>query len=446
MKKIVLTFMAVCTLMPLMAQQTTETDSMQQFLREATRQQYSGNLSLSLEEATRYAIQQNRSLQNASLEVKKAHAQRWQTIASMLPQVDATGSYTNMCGYKIDFGGMSRGMVPYLNLGVTASVGINGQAVVGVLLNNLAIEMQDISREKSENDLRASVVKSYAAVLVLEDVVQLLDSSLQNVKKLAQQTATMASVGAVEQTQADQIQVRVNQLTNNVVANERNLALAYNALRVLLDVDANTELKLTTHSNELLDKDKTLGMLLQGFTLQDNYDYQLLQKNVELAKKNVDMAGWAYGPTVSAYYQYSYRKDMEEGGFSMAPPHTVGVSVALPIWSSGKRASAVTEKKIALQEAENTLNETSDNLGIQYQQLRYNLANAYATYLTEKKNLDVTQRVMQNVTNKYNWGVSSSLELTNASNDLITAQSTYVNSVLTLVDASVELEKFLNNK
>lgn len=446
MKKIVLTFMAVCTLMPMMAQQTTETDSMQQFLREATRQQYSGNLSLSLEEATRYAIQQNRSLQNASLEVKKAHAQRWQTIASMLPQVDATGSYTNMCGYKIDFGGMSRGMVPYLNLGVTASVGINGQAVVGVLLNNLAIEMQDISREKSENDLRASVVKSYAAVLVLEDVVQLLDSSLQNVKKLAQQTATMASVGAVEQTQADQIQVRVNQLTNNVVANERNLALAYNALRVLLDVDANTELKLTTHSNELLDKDKTLGMLLQGFTLQDNYDYQLLQKNVELAKKNVDMAGWAYGPTVSAYYQYSYRKDMEEGGFSMAPPHTVGVSVALPIWSSGKRASAVTEKKIALQEAENTLNETSDNLGIQYQQLRYNLANAYATYLTEKKNLDVTQRVMQNVTNKYNWGVSSSLELTNASNDLITAQSTYVNSVLTLVDASVELEKFLNNK
>lgn len=446
MKKIVLTFMAVCTLMPLMAQQTTETDSMQQFLREATRQQYSGNLSLSLEEATRYAIQQNRSLQNASLEVKKAHAQRWQTIASMLPQVDATGSYTNMCGYKIDFGGMSRGMVPYLNLGVTASVGINGQAVVGILLNNLAIEMQDISREKSENDLRASVVKSYAAVLVLEDVVQLLDSSLQNVKKLAQQTATMASVGAVEQTQADQIQVRVNQLTNNVVANERSLALAYNALRVLLDVDANTELKLTTHSNELLDKDKTLGMLLQGFTLQDNYDYQLLQKNVELAKKNVDMAGWAYGPTVSAYYQYSYRKDMEEGGFSMAPPHTVGVSVALPIWSSGKRASAVTEKKIALQEAENTLNETSDNLGIQYQQLRYNLANAYATYLTEKKNLDVTERVMQNVTNKYNWGVSSSLELTNASNDLITAQSTYVNSVLTLVDASVELEKFLNNK
>lgn len=446
MKKIVLTFMAVCTLMPMMAQQTTEADSMQQFLREATRQQYSGNLSLSLEEATRFAIQQNRSLQNASLEVKKAHAQRWQTIASMLPQVDATGSYTNMCGYKIDFGGMSRGMVPYLNLGVTASVGINGQAVVGVLLNNIAIEMQDISREKSENDLRASVVKSYAAVLVLEDVVQLLDSSLQNVKKLAQQTATMASVGAVEQTQADQIQVRVNQLTNNVVANERNLALAYNALRVLLDVDANTELKLTTHSNELLDKDKTLGMLLQGFTLQDNYDYQLLQKNVELAKKNVDMAGWAYGPTVSAYYQYSYRKDMEEGGFSMAPPHTVGVSVALPIWSSGKRASAVTEKKIALQEAENTLNETSDNLGIQYQQLRYNLANAYATYLTEKKNLDVTQRVMQNVTNKYNWGVSSSLELTNASNDLITAQSTYVNSVLTLVDASVELEKFLNNK
>ena len=45
----------------------------------------------------------------------------------------------------------------------------------------------------------------------------------------------------------------------------------------------------------------------------------------------------------------------------------------------------------------------------------------------------------------YQIGVASSLELTNASNDLISAQSSYVQAVMSLVNAQVELAKFLNN-
>ena len=65
--------------------------------------------------------------------------------------------------------------------------------------------------------------------------------------------------------------------------------------------------------------------------------------------------------------------------------------------------------------------------------------------MNEKDNIDVAQRVFASATNKYKYGASSNLELTNASNDLINAQSTYVQAVLSLVNAQVELEKFLNN-
>lgn len=423
-------------------------DSIQSLLAGIAEQQYTDQLVLSIQDAQSYAIRQNRALQNAAMEVKKAHAQRWQAIAALLPQVDASAQYINMCKYEMEFGATGQKIVmpDYITAGGTASMGLNGQAVVGILISNLAIQMQDISRNQSEADLRANVVESYMAVLVMENIVQLMDSSLQNVRKLASQTQRMAEVGTVEQTQADQIQVRVNQLSNSLAANRRSLSLAYNALRVLLDVPVSTDLKLTNTLDELLNVENTLGVLLQDFNINNNFNYQLLQKNVELAKKNVSLAAWAYGPTVGASYQYTYRYNIQDGGFNMTPPNMVAVSVSMPLWSSGKRAAGVTEKKIALREAENTLNETKDNLGIQYQQLRFNLANAYETYMTEKENMDVTQRVMTNITNKYNWGAASSLELTNASNDLITAQSSYVNAVLTLVKAEVELEKFLNNK
>ena len=116
----------------------------------------------------------------------------------------------------------------------------------------------------------------------------------------------------------------------------------------------------------------------------------------------------------------------------------------MPLWSSGKRAAGVTEKKIALEKARNTLAETTDQLGIQNQQLRFNLQNAYETYMNEKENMDVTQRVFRSTTNKYQYGATSNLELVNASNDVISAQSTYVQAVLTLVNAELELSKFLN--
>ena len=452
MKKIVL-MMVVGLSLPLMSQQPLMTDSLRMMLDAVSEQQYTSQLSLSLQEAQEYAVQQNRTLQNASIDAKRAHAQRWQTIAAMLPQLDGSIGKTVMYDdefnekkISLDPSQPPMSMSPW-TYGLTASVGLNGQAIVGALLNNLAIKMQDITYQQSESDLRANVVESYVAVLVMEDVVALMDSSLANMEKLAEQTDRMAAVGAIESTQADQLRVRVNQLRNTAMQNKRSTVLAYNALRVLLNVDAQTELVLTNQLHDVISPESALSVLFEGFDIHNNFNYQLLEKNVDLAKLNLHMAGWAYGPTVSAYYQYSYRDYGKDGGFTMMnSPHTVGFTLTMPLWSSGVRAAGVHDKRLALQQAKNTFSEMTENLNIQYQQLRYNLTNAYETYATENENISVAKRVFQNVSNKYNWGAASAIELTNASNDLITAQSSYVQAVLELVNAEVELNKFLNNK
>ena len=412
-------------------------------------------LSLSLQEAQNYAVRQNRSLKNASLAVQEAYAARWQTIASMLPQVDGSYSYSNYFGYtsilsmKNPFTGEQMetpiSMPNVGALGVTASMGLNGQGIVGVLLNNIAIDMKKLSLEKSESELRGSVMASYVSVLALQSISSLLDSSLINIQDLEAMTRHAVEAGAAEQTAADQIRVRVNTLKNSINSQKRTIELATNALKVLLDVPVETELVLTENIDDVLSPDRVLALLGQNFAIENNLSYQLLQKQVELAKKNVHMAGWAYGPTLSVGYNYSDQHYYGEGGMRMTPPNTVQVSVRMPLWSSGKRAAGVVEKKIALEEAKNTLSETTDNLEIQYRQLCFNLTNAYETYINEKDNIEVSQRVFNSATEKFKWGASSNLELTNASNDLINAQSTYVQAMLELVNAQSELEQFLNN-
>ena len=441
MKKIVLAI----SLFAFLANGMQAEDHVMAATKKAVVREVPATLNLSLAQAQDYAVETNRSLRNASLAVQKAYAQRWQTIASMLPSADLSWGYTSMMGYKMNFGGMPIEMPDNGTLGVTAAVGINGQAIVGALLNNVAIDMQKLNLQQSEDNLRANVKTSYASVLVLQNVVTLLESSLANIERMAEMTQRSVEVGAAEQTTADLIQVRVNTLKNNINANLRSTQLALNALKVLLDVPAETELVLTSTLEDFLSAEAVLALLGNDFILENNLNYQLLEKNVELAKKNVHMAGWAYGPTVALAYQYS-KKDYfgEKEGFNMTPPNAVSLNISMPLWSSGKRAAGVVEKKIALEEARNTFAETANNLGIQNEQLRYNLQNGYETYMNEKDNMEVTQRVFESTTNKFNQGAASNLDLVNASNDLITAQSSYVQAVLTLVNAQVELEKFLN--
>ena len=445
MKKIVL---SIC-LFAICANGIWAEDHVMAATKKAEMREVPATLNLSLTEAQDYAVETNRSLRNASLAVQKAYAQRWQTIASMLPSLDGSIGKTLMLNedfkeHKINFMGQEGSMSPW-TYSLTAAVGINGQAIVGALLNNVAIDMQKLNLQQSEDNLRANIKTSYASVLVLENVVKLLESSLANIEQMAEMTQRSVDVGAAEQTSADLIKVRVNTLKNNINANLRSTQLAMNALKVLLDVPAETELVLTSTLEDFLSAEAVLSLLGNDFVLENNLNYQLLEKNVELAKKNVHMAGWAYGPTVSLALQSSRRDYGDSEGFTMMQsPHTVAFSVSMPLWSSGKRAAGVVEKKIALEEARNTFAETANNLGIQNEQLRYNLQNGYETYMNEKDNMEVTQRVFESTTNKFNQGAASNLDLVNASNDLITAQSSYVQAVLTLVNAQVELEKFLN--
>jgi Outer membrane protein len=406
-------------------------------------------LTLSLSEAQEYAVKQNRTLKNASLAVQEAYAQRWQTIAAMLPSVDGSYTYSNYCGYSatLNMGGVEIPIsMPNVGaLGVTAAIGLNGQGIVGILLNNIAIEMKKLAAEQSENQLRGSVRTSYVSVLALQSIAGLLDSSLVNIQELEKMTQHAVDAGAAEQTSADQIRVRVNTLKNSINAQRRNIELATNSLKVLLDVPVATELVLTDNIDAALSPESILELLGANFAIENNLNYQMLQKQVDLAKKNVHMAGWAYGPTVSLAYNYTNQQYYGDGGMRMTPPNVVQVSVRMPLWSSGKRAAGVVEKKIALEAAKNTLSETTENLEIQYRQLCFNLTNAYETYLNEKENLDVSQRVFASATNKYKYGAASNVELTNASNDLINAQSSYIQAILTLVTAQVDLEEFLNN-
>lgn len=421
-------FPLLLTLFPLMGLQASQDTTLQ----------------LSLLDAQKYAVEHNYSLQNASLEVKAAEAAKWQTFSTMLPQVSGTFDYSNMLGYEMNFGMMSVPMNPYGSLGVSAAVSISAQQITGTLLTSISAQMSDITYKQTEQTIRASVKSVYASILVMNDILSLLDSTLVNMQVLERSTIESVKAGAAEQIAADQLSVQVAQMQNTINSNKRSLKMLYNSLLLQLGENVNTQLVLTSTIDQIIDVEKSVGLTTQGLRLEDNYDYQLLQQSERVSKLQLTDSWLKFTPTITAFYQYSNKTYFgKDEGMNMTPPNMVGASFNLPIFQSGSRAAAIKQAKFAHQQTLNTKQQTEDALQVQYSQLCFDLITAVETYLIQKRNLDVTKRVFDNTTEKYKYGAASNLEVTNASNDIITAQSNYVQAVLSVVNAQVELEKIL---
>ena len=408
---------------------------------------YSTEIPVSLTEATQYALQHNHNLQNASMDVKVAEAQRWQTIAAMLPQADMQMVYQNMCGYEMNMKGFSIPMNPNGTMSVNASIALNGQMVVGALLNNVAVDMQRINRDEKEVSLVVDVENMYLTILAMEKTLAVLDSSKANLSALYQMTAGAVEVGAAEQTDADQLEVQVASLESSIKSTQRSIALLYNSLAYSMGVGSDVRIVLTDKLEDVLNVEAAINLLHADFDITKNNTYKLAEKNLELAEKNVIMAGMAYIPTLSAYYQYSAKTYFgEDEGMNMTPPNVVGVTLSVPLWSSGKRAAGVHEKRIAKAQAENTLADSKDAIELAYRQAKYNLINAYENYDIQRKNIDVTDRVMKSTSNKYQYGRVSALDLTTANTNLLNANSNYIQAIVTLLNAQMALKNLLDVK
>lgn len=412
------------------------------------------SLKLTLSEAQELAIAKNRQLKNSTLEIKKAEAQKWQTIASMLPQVSVGFDYTNQFGYELIFGdssipgaAMKIKMPNSLTTAVTTAMALSAPQVIGIQLNNIAQKMADIQQKQTERDVTDQVKTLYFSALAMEETVALLEKNSDNLKRLHSFAEQSVKVGISEQTDADKISVQVATMQTTISSTKRALEMIYNTMRLQLGISGDTEIELTNTIEELMDEASEAVSYGDSFVLGNNYNFQLLEQSVALSKKQVSLKWWDYAPTVSVFHQYSNLHYFEQsGGFRMTPPNILGVSLKVPVFSSGMRLKSAQEAKISYQQQLNSFDEAKEGLKIQYRQLSYNFISATESFETQKQNMVVVQRVFDNISKKYENGMASSLEVTTSGTELIGAQSNYVKALLDVITAQIELEQLLNIK
>jgi len=451
-------------------------------------------LVLDLQGAVDYAIDFNKSLQNSRLEVEKSRKSIWESIAQGLPQVDGTMNYMSYFNYEMEFNfGMgetpdfspedlqvafnqTQDVFPFYTPNDVAMLGANtyyegqlqamlpptaillsdqstatlqvsqlvfsGQYIVGIQTAKLAQKIAEQSLVYSELNTKEMVINSYYLVLITEESLAILEQNLENLEETLAQTETMFRTGMAEQTDVDQIRITVNQLVNARNSLQRNVELNYNLLRFQLGLEANVELELTDKLEALFTSMQPENALAMPFAIEQNVTYQMMQTQEDINKRLVDLEQWNYAPTIAGFYNYN--KKILTSGFDMNPNHLVGLNMSVPIFSSGMRKARVDQAKIEYNMAQTNKLILEDQLNLQEKQFKYNLQSSLENYFTQQENVEVAQRVYDSYLRKFEQGMATSLDLTQANSNYLDAESNYLSSILEVMNAKLQLDKLMN--
>jgi outer membrane protein TolC len=213
-------------------------------------------------------------------------------------------------------------------------------------------------------------------------------------------------------------------------------------MRFHLGLSSTDAIKLTDNLDYFLGQQLYQTLTGSPFDIDKNIQYQILGTQEKLSQKNVGLQRWAFAPSIVGVY--SYTEKILKPAFDMSPKQMLNFTMAVPIFSSWDRMSKVGQAKIELEKTQITKELVHDQLLLQENQLRNDLNNAIDNYVLQSENVEVAQRVFQNYRNKYEYGMLSSLNLTQANTNYLTAQTNYLTAAMNLLQAQLKLQKLLN--
>jgi len=417
-------------------------------------------LKLSVVQAQQFAVQNNRSILNANLDIEMAKKKVWETTASGLPQVNATVSaqyILTMPAFYEQFIAPNFTGVPDsaqrvkkalddMRFSGTFDVQVSqlifsGAYIVGLQASKVYKSLSELNKIKSVQDILESISNSYFMILIARENALILDSTRQNLEKTLSQMTQMKNQGFVEETDVDQLSITLTNIKSSLDMIRRQGNIAEKLLKIQLGVDWDQKMQLTDSLQSII-RSTTYGqLLLADFVLDNNVSYQMLNTQVKSSDLILKLRKSECLPDIAAFYQHE--ELLNSKAISFTPPNLIGVKATIPIFSSGARYARIKQAKMDLQKSINNRNETADMLKLQFYQSKSTLVSAKDKYESDKSNLDLSEKIYKRSLIKMQNGMISSIDLTQIQNQFLNSQSNYYQSIQNLITEKNKLEKLL---
>jgi len=440
---------------------------------------------LSMEQAVRIALRQNRDVQAGRLALEEANERVTEAWSNVYPSLDFNASYTRNVSPTLTFlpkAFLDPDAGPDEYIGVqfgadnqwSSTVSLeqpifSASAFIGVGAAGRYKNLQEEVLRGLTQGVVTRVRVAYYQLLLQQEQLRLIEKSVQRVRASLEETRALNRAGLASDYDVLRLEVELGNLepnllraSNAVHQSQRQMALELDlpqgqpvavegslAEMDLTNVAANDAanrqvLAFAGFGGEGLEElDRALGMAEELRS-----DLRQLQLTESLRKTEMRLEQVEYIPRITFFGNYVINAQdngspnfFARGDGQRAYGRNIGVRVSVPIFQGFRRDARIDQKRAALRQAETQTQLAEDQARLQVQNLVEQADEAHLRAQGQRRAVGQAQRGFEIASAQYREGLSSQLELTDAEVALRQSEFNYAQAVYDYLVARAQLDQ-----
>jgi outer membrane protein len=417
-----------------------------------------GPLLLSARQAVDYALANQATVRTAKIDQLIQLAKNKEVSGLALPNVSGSGTFQHnpiVQKQLIDASNFSDSvpkgtLVPFafgLKFNVIGEIKVNqvlfDPSVLVALQARKTLEaLSEKGVQKAEIDVKESVYKSYYNVLSARKALTFLSGNIASLEKILSDARETYKQGLVEKLDVDRLMVQLTNLRTEQTKLQNVTEVSMAALKYQMGMSMAQPVELT---DTLSTQEIKSAVAVDNFDYTQRIEYQLLQTQKKAYEYDLKryrlnalptLALFGTGGASRASDVFNYFSQQSWYGYI-----GYGLNLNLPIYAGSQRRRKVDQAFLEVKKAEIQLEDAKLTIDLQRSQSTSNLKNNILTLEAQESNMKLAQEVYGMTQTKYREGVGSSIEMSTAENDLLTAQNNYFNALYNAVVAKVDYLK-----
>lgn len=398
-----------------------------------------------MEDLIRYALEHSHDIKKSGLQSEEMKYLRKETAANGMPQVTASGTYSDMLIGKIDIPQSVYGMVdpkyaPLLdqlsNIDAlySASAGVQVTQLIysqsyltGLKTVKKTEELYSLLKTKTEEDVIEEVANVYYQASSLMMQLSTLDKSLSNLNEIHRIADLNYRNDLLKESSVSRLKVTITILEVNQQTLKNVIEIQLNYLKALAGMPADTILNIDTLS---INHNLTVAQNT-GFRLEDVPSYQLLLKQDEINDMQIKLAKSKYFPTLAAFGQFNFSSYNTSTQIeTLKNRNTLGLQLSLPVFTSGLNSSKIRQAQLRKSQNAEVMLKSRDLLSVNYNNALSEYSTANKLLSVQKENRDLALKVYNQTASQYKEGMASMADLLNVNSDFLQADNFYNQQII----------------
>ncbi|TDQ18504.1 outer membrane protein [Algoriphagus boseongensis] len=403
-------------------------------------------LRLNFREAVEIAMEKNLEYQIQKNNLEIAQKEKQVALLSHLPSVGVSSNFLKQSGQQfqqiegeIVVTNVTNDIVSG-NLNMNMPVFNSGRRILDTQSAKLAFEAGEKGLERAKQQITFDVARRYLQVLLDQELLRIAQQNLDNQKEVLRQIEGFVDAGLRTVSDLYNQQSEVARVESVKVDAEIALENDLWSLTEYLQLEPGIVPFLETVDPESGSRE------FQGFGVDELYEMAELNRADKLQqsllkdsyKKDMQAIKAMYYPRINAFYNYNTfftsldGRSLQEQFLKIYPQNTLGLSLAIPIFSNFQTRLDVTRSKVMYQNQ--ILREKAIDRKV-YQDVKLAHQNYQAALRKEfntKVQVQAAEEAYKAVQERFRLGLSTFVDLATANQQLVRSQADQAQAVYTL--------------